>query len=175
MKRFFAIFAREFCTRILHNKNSLILPYYNKSGGKFQKIRIKRIEISLPVQELRPPKFLVERAPFNCGRWLKLLRGGCSPHLKMLVFRAYIYIFGLLPCSEEHMLVLFEHGKSPKIYMYTLKTASALALKMGSIPETLPPTPIKGGALRGGLFEQGKSPKIYMYTFKTGYLEVNCR
>ena len=111
-----------------------------------------------------------ERAPFNCGRWLKLLRGGCSPHLKMLVFRAYIYIFGLLPCSEQHMLVLFEHGKSPKIYMYTLKTASALALKMGSIPETLPPTPIKGGALRGGLFEQGKSPKIYMYTFKTWYI-----
>ena len=87
----------------------------------------------------------------------------------MLVFRAYLYIFGLLPCSEQHMLVLFEHGKSPKIYKYTLKTASALALKMGSIPETLPPTAIKGGALAWCCFEHGKSPKIYKYSLKTGW------
>ena len=52
------------------------------------------------------------------------------------------------------MLVLFEHGKSPKIYMYTLKTASALALKMGSIPETLK-------LLRGGC-----SPHLKMLAFR---------
>ena len=99
-------------------------------------------------------KLVYRSAPHLIGVGGKsYLGGGCSPHLKMLVFRAYLYIFGLLPCSEQHMLVLFEHGKSPKIYKYTLKTASALALKMGSIPETLK-------LLRGGC-----SPHLKMYVF----------
>ena len=38
------------------------------------------------------------------------------------VLSVYIYIFGLLPCSNSTNMCSSEHGKSPKIYMYARKT-----------------------------------------------------
>ena len=50
--------------REIASKNLRIRPYYYKSRAKLQRNRIKRIEISLPRQDRRPPKFLASAA---CG------------------------------------------------------------------------------------------------------------
>ena len=62
-------------------------------------------------------KLVYRSAPHLIGVGGKsYLGGGCSPHLKMLVFRAclsYLWTFTMLRAAQSWCCL--EHGKSPKI------------------------------------------------------------